>query len=110
MAAAGSLTAQARFGVGQVIHHRRFGYRGVIIDVDPEFGLTDEWYEQVARSRPPKDRPWYHVLVHDSDGITYVAERHLEADGTGDPVRHPLLGEFFDHYADGRSARGSSLN
>ena len=28
---------QAKFSVGQVIHHTKFGYRGVIVDVDPEF-------------------------------------------------------------------------
>ena len=56
---------EARFHVGQVVRHRKFGYRGVIFDLDATFGLTDEWYEQVARSRPPKDLPWYHVLVHD---------------------------------------------
>lgn len=88
--------AEARFPVGQVIRHRRFGYRGVVVDVDPVFAGTDEWYENVARSRPPKDAPWYHVLVHDAAHMTYVAERHLEADATDAPIRHPWLREFFD--------------
>jgi heat shock protein HspQ len=39
------------------VSHRLFGYRGVVFDVDPEFHLSEEWYEQMARSRPPKDRP-----------------------------------------------------
>lgn len=92
----------AKFYVGQLIHHRLFGYRGVIFDVDPVFMGTEEWYQQMARSRPPKDRPWYHVLVHDAVHTTYVAERNLEADGAGEPVRHPLLGEFFTGFAEGR--------
>jgi heat shock protein HspQ len=101
---------RAHFGVGQVIHHRRFGYRGVIVDVDPSFQGTEEWYEQVARSRPPRDRPWYHVLPHGHAHMTYVAERHLEPDTSGEPVDHPLLGRFFDGYRDGRYVRDRTVN
>ncbi|MGE4649601.1 MAG: heat shock protein HspQ, partial [Myxococcota bacterium] len=46
------------FSVGYVVEHRLFDYRGVIFDVDAHFEGSDEWYEQVARSRPPRDRPW----------------------------------------------------
>ena len=53
----------AKFFVGQIVHHKKFDYRGVIFDVDATFRGTDEWYEKVARSRPPKHLPWYHVLV-----------------------------------------------
>jgi len=83
------------FSIGQVIHHRIFDYRGVIVDVDPVFCGTDEWYETVALSRPPKDKPWYHVLVDGASHQTYVAERNLEPDVTGMPVDHPHLSEFF---------------
>jgi len=92
------------------VHHHRFGYRGVIVDVDPCYQGTDEWYEQVARSRPPKDRPWYHVLVHAAEHTTYVAERHLEHDRSGEPIEHPLLASFFDSWSDGRYRRRGSLN
>ena len=47
----------AKFFVGQLVHHKRFDYRGVVFDVDATFQGTDKWYEEVARSRPPKDRP-----------------------------------------------------
>ncbi|HAB30308.1 MAG TPA: heat shock protein HspQ, partial [Gemmatimonadetes bacterium] len=49
----------ARFSVGDVVQHKLFDYRGVIVDVDTHFQGTEEWYEVVARSRPPKHRPWY---------------------------------------------------
>ena len=84
------------------MHHKLFDYRGVVIDVDPEFQLTDEWYEQVARSRPPKDHPWYHVLVHQSWQSTYVAERNLEEATTGAPIFHPLTEQFFTGFENGR--------
>ena len=100
----------AGFSVGQIVRHRLFGYRGVIFDVDATFQLTEEWYEQMARSRPPKDRPWYHVLVHDGDHTTYVAERNLQADETGEPIRHPLLHRFFDSLQSNRYVPNRSAN
>ena len=99
-----------RFAVGQVIHHRRFDYRGVIVDADPSFQLAEEWYEQVARSRPPKSQPWYRVLVDGTEQITYVAERHLESDASGLPVQHPLLAEFFNEFRDGYYVDTRSIN
>ena len=95
-------TTRARFSVGQIIHHKLFDYRGVIVDVDPEFQGTQEWYEQVARTRPPKDEPWYHVLVHDSDRETYVAERNLETDSSGRAIDHPDLSRAFVGFVDGK--------
>ena len=101
---------RAKFAVGDVIHHRLFDYRGVIVDIDPVYAGTEEWYKTVARSRPPRDQPWYHVLVHDAIHTTYVAERNLEADDSGDPVNHPLLGEFFSGFEAGRYTRDGRIN
>jgi len=103
-------TSAASFAVGQLIEHQLFGYRGVIVDVDPDFSLSAEWYEEVARSRPPKDQPWYHVLVHDSDGVTYVAERNLVASDSIEPIHHPLVAAYFDKFADGRYRLAGVLN
>ena len=94
-------TSQSAFFIGQLVHHKKFDYRGVIIDVDAEFSGTEDWYQQVARSRPPKDRPWYHVLVDNSDQLTYVAERHLEEDPTKAPVNHPAIAIYFDGFENG---------
>ncbi len=99
----------ARFSVGQLVHHRRFDYRGVIFDVDPIFSLDDDWYEQMATSQPPRDKPWYHVLV-DGGQVTYVAERNLEPDASAAPISHPLLDRFFGTFRDGRYAPNRSLN
>ncbi|NQZ97722.1 MAG: heat shock protein HspQ [Myxococcales bacterium] len=101
---------RAKFHVGQLVHHRLFGYRGVVFDADPVFMGSDEWYEQVARSRPSKEAPWYHVLVHDAQHTTYVAERNLEPDDRDEPIRHPLLDQLFDQFEDGRYRRDTSVN
>jgi heat shock protein HspQ len=93
---------RAQFGVGDLIHHRLFDYRGVIVDVDPKFQASEEWYETVAKSGPPKDQPWYHVLVHAASHTTYVAERNLELDESTEPIMHPLIERFFTQFENGR--------
>ena len=67
-----------KFSIGQIIHHLKFDYRGVIIDVDSNFQGSEEWYLEMAKSNPPRDKPWYHVLVDQTSSVTYVAERNLE--------------------------------
>jgi heat shock protein HspQ len=90
------VSAQAKFSIGQTVSHRLFGYRGVVCDVDPSFLGFEEWYEQVAKSRPPKDQPWYRVLVHDAQHETYVAERN-----TGETVVYLAVRELFSDFRDG---------
>lgn len=93
--------AAAKFSVGQLVRHQLFGYRGVIFDVDAEYAGSEEWYEEAARSRPPRDEPWYHVLPDGTHHTTYVAQRNLEPDDSGLPIEHPLLGEHFAALEDG---------
>ena len=103
-------TPAARVAPGDLVVHTRSGYRGGVVDVDPIFSGTEQWYEEGARSRPPKDAPWYHVLVHDAEHATYAAERHLLAEPEPRPIDHPLLGHFFDHFRDGRYGQDRPLN
>lgn len=92
----------AKFFIGQRVVHRLFDYRGVVVDVDAIFSRSDAWYDQVAKTRPPKDEPWYVVLVHDRTSETYVAERNLMNDAEEDPIQHPHLHRFFDRFEGGR--------
>ncbi len=93
----------AGFCIGEVIRHKLFDYYGVIYDVDPAFMGGDEWYAAVAKSRPPKDRPWYHVLV-DGHGATttYVAEKNLAHCREFKRINHPLVETYFDGH-DGKT-------
>jgi heat shock protein HspQ len=100
---------RVKFSVGELVHHRLFDYRGVVVDVDRNFQASEEWYEAVARSRPPKNRPWYHVLVHEGDHSTYVAEQNLQADDSVDPINHPALENFFCGFDAGRYVRNDSF-
>jgi len=93
----------ARFGIGDVVRHRMFPFRGVIFDIDPEFDNTEEWYEAIpAEIRPRRDQPFYHLLAEneDTEYVAYVSEQNLLPDETGEPVRHPQVGDMFDWSAD----------
>ena len=101
---------RVKFSVGDLIHHRLFNYRGVIVDVDSKFQATDDWYEQVAKSRPPKNKPWYHVLVHESIHSTYVSEQNMEPDDSLEPILHPMIEKFFSKFDNGRYIGNEIVN
>ncbi|MGR9116544.1 MAG: heat shock protein HspQ [Gammaproteobacteria bacterium] len=92
---------KAKFFVGQIIHHKLFNYRGVIYDVDYHFLGGEEWYEKVARSRPSKNQPWYHVLVDNATHRTYVAECNLTISDNHSPINNPLLEQYFNQHIQG---------
>ena len=89
---------KAKFLIGQIIRHKLFNYRGVIFDIDPFFLSSDEWYEQVAQSRPLKNKPWYHVLVHTTEHTTYVAEQNLDLENNPKVIQHPLINSLFTKF------------
>lgn len=101
---------RAKFRLGQVIIHSQYGYRGVVVDVDPCYQGTDEWYEEVAVSRPSREAPWYHVLVDEHEHETYVAEQHLESDESEMPVVHPDLDIFVSDFHDGAYTSRHTMN
>ena len=92
------------FAPGDLVRHRRYGYRGVVVDLDPICTAPDEWYFS-NQTQPRKDQPWYHVLVDGSDRTTYAAEENLAPDPSGAPVAHPLVDVFFEPFAGGRYER-----
>ncbi len=83
-----------RFRPGELVVHRRYGYRGVVVDFDTSCKADDAWY-QSNQTQPKRDQPWYHVLVHGAAHTTYAAEENLEADTSGEQIAHPLLQHFF---------------
>lgn len=93
-----------RFPHGEVICHKRYGYRGIIVDADSECRATDAWY-YANQTQPSRFQPWYHVLVHKSDQATYVAQDHLQQDRTKERIEHPLVAYFFEESSDGRYIR-----
>ncbi|TXH67641.1 MAG: heat shock protein HspQ [Thiothrix sp.] len=105
------MNKKADFAIGQIIQHRLFNYRGVIFDVDAEFQGSEEWYEKQANTgTPPKNEPWYHVLIDEEGQVAYVAQRNLAADHSKEPIDHPLLTNFFAGYDQGQYQTRQLLN
>ena len=94
----------SRFRPGAVVGHRRYGYRGVVVDSDPVCRADEGWY-QSNQTQPARDQPWYHVLVDGGVHATYVAEQNLMPDPSGLPVAHPLLATYFSAFAEGYYVR-----
>ncbi|MEM1364657.1 MAG: heat shock protein HspQ [Pseudomonadota bacterium] len=99
------VSKHAKYAIGNVVRHRKFGFRGVVYDVDPEFDHTDEWYDAIPEEiKPRKDQPFYHLYAvrEDTEFMAYVSEQNLEADDSGKPVAHPAVNEVFEILEDGQ--------
>ena len=96
----------ARFRPGELVRHRRYGYRGVVVELDLTCQADDDWYRK-NRTQPDREQPWYHVLVHGSNQVTYAAQTSLMPDPAGEPVAHPLVEAFFDGFAEGYYLRNA---
>ena len=82
---------------GQLVKHKRYGYRGVIVDVDLECLADKGWY-QMNQTQPDRKQPWYHVLVSDTDQITYPAQSSLIPDESCEKIQHAFLAHFFSGF------------
>ena len=95
---------QPVFELGQLVRHRRYGYRGVVVERDEFCQADDEWYSR-NQTQPDRDQPWYHVLVNGSSTCTYAASENLVDDSSGLLIEHPLLSHFFSEFKNGTYVR-----
>lgn len=103
----------ARFSLREVVRHRHHSFRGVVFDVDPEFGNTEEWYAAIPEeARPVRDQPFYHLFAESEVTfyVAYVSEQNLILDPGGGPVAHPEIETLFGAFANGRYPLHSPLN
>ena len=92
-----SIDEPVKFELGEVIVHKRYGYRGVIVEFDKSCKATTSWYES-NQTQPDRKQPWYNILVDGSQQVTYVAQSNLSYETTGDPVVHGMINLFFSGY------------
>ena len=86
------------FNIGDIVKHRVYPFRGVIVDVDPEFSNTEEWYQSIpAEIRPSRKQPYYHLMAENTETFytAYVSQQNLVGDGENGPLEHPDLEEIF---------------
>ena len=102
------------FNIGDVVKHRLYQFRGVIVDIDPEFANSEEWYQSIPEdSRPKKDQPFYHLLAENSETFysAYVSQQNLLPDSESGPIHHPDIDNLFSDVSNGRYIlKSSSLN
>lgn len=110
-----SATPRVLYRVGDVVIHRRYGYRGVVYGHDPQCSAPKDWQDAMKIGLLPggHDQPFYHVLVDMRDrpgGMsTYVAQENLVLQKCARPVLHPWLPKFFRGFQDGTYVPGSKL-
>ena len=100
-----ALLPTANFGIGELVRHRHFPFRGVIFDVDPEFSNSEEWWESIPEPiRPRKDQPFYHLLAENDDAayVAYVSQQNLVPDENGEAIKHPAAEQIFEPFVAGR--------
>ena len=98
-------TIETEYALGQVVKHKYLDFRGVIYDVDPEFGNTEEWWLSIPEDiRPAKEQPYYHLLAENEETTyeAYVSEQNLLEDRSGLPVSHPDVSVLFGELNDGK--------
>ena len=84
--------------IGDVVRHRLYPFRGVIVDVDPEFDNTEEWYAAIPEDiRPEREQPFYYLLAENSETYysAYVSQQNLLSDIENGPVNHPDIDDVF---------------
>jgi heat shock protein HspQ len=87
------------FNIGDIVKHRIYPFRGVIVDVDAEFSNTEEWYQSIpAEIRPSRKQPYYHLMAENTETFytAYVSQQNLVGDGDNGPLEHPDLEEIFN--------------
>lgn len=107
------LNTQAKFNIGQIVRHRKFPFRGVVFDVDPEFSNTETWWESIPEDiRPAKEQPFYHLLAENEQAyyVAYVSEQNLVLDDSGKPLNHPGVSSIFGKLSDGKYEFEPRLN
>ncbi len=101
---ANAVVTEPQFFPGQIVRHKRYGYRGVVVDFDATCQADEDWY-QSNNTHPARNQPWYHVLVDGSNQTTYPAQTSLEAEINPEPITHPYLDLFFTDFLGDRYER-----
>lgn len=95
----------AKYQIGDVVRHRKYAFRGVIFDVDPEMANSEDWYNSIPEEvRPHRDQPYYHLFAENDKThyVAYVSEQNLIPDDPERPIKHPDISTVFNKLENGR--------
>ncbi|MCP0915002.1 MULTISPECIES: heat shock protein HspQ [Legionella] len=91
----------AKFNIGDVVIHKKQGYRAVIIDADPLFQASGQYNPQADKREFACKAPWYRLLVDESSLSTYVEEDLLLRDDSKQAVNNPNVSVYLITIKDG---------
>ena len=103
----GESSHEPLFQAGSLVRHKRYGYRGVVVEYDLNCSAPDAWYK-ANQTQPDRNQPWYHILVNESEVSTYAAESSLMPDSSGQEIDHPMITVYFEKFEDGRYIRNDA--
>lgn len=108
------MPVRARYRIGQVVRHFPEAFRGVVIDIDAVFCGTEEQYAALCAGplavTPPREQPWYQILVDESQNAAYVPEASILPDGVDEPINHPGIEAHFSAFHHGVYHRRTPLH
>ncbi|MDF7681245.1 heat shock protein HspQ [Enterobacteriaceae bacterium ESL0689] len=87
----------SKFGIGQQVRHMLLGYLGVVIDIDPQYSLSEPEQDEIAVNDSLRASPWYHVVMENEDGQpvhTYLAEVQLSGESSDEHPEQPSMDEL----------------
>lgn len=76
------------FSLGQIVKHKRYGFRGVIVAWDPKPRMDVSNWDGLADIECPQEKPFYHVIPDVNDCVSafggprhfrYVCQDNLES-------------------------------
>jgi len=91
-----------QFRVGQVVKHKKWGYRGVIIAWDETAKAPEEWLKAMHKENKEwRNQPNYSILVDTRDRqapqMTYVPQENIEVI-KNTKVLHPSVEDYFEKF------------
>jgi heat shock protein HspQ len=85
------MSKKAKFNIGDLVTHKKQGYRAVIIDADPLFQASGRFNPQVFKRGFAARAPWYRLLVDGCTQMTYVEECCLLPDKSMQAINNPKV-------------------
>ena len=95
------MSRMAKFNIGDLVVHKRQGYRAVVVDVDPLFQASGRYNPQASKRDFATRNPWYRLLVDESSQLTYVEESLLVFDPNQQAIENPKLDHYLEKRPDG---------
>ena len=90
------------FSIGQVVKHKRYGYRGVLVGWDKVCSAPKEWQEamRIDQLQDKDGQAFYHTLVDTRDRPgepqrTYMAAENVQLHPEQGPVNRPEVESHF---------------